>query len=84
VVWLFVLPTIPDRLLEDAIVIAEPITHGRELHSRHRVDEAERLGMAVARVPAYLTDLLTRLVDGWPQSHIDELMPWHWAPEKHG
>ncbi len=33
---------------------------------------------------AYLTELLTRLVDGWPQSRIDELMPWHWAPEKHG
>ncbi len=26
----------------------------------------------------YLTDLLTRLVNGWPQSRIDELMPWHW------
>jgi transposase len=31
---------------------------------------------------AYLTDLLTRLVNGWPQSRIDELMPWHWAPTK--
>ena len=28
----------------------------------------------------YLTDLLTRLVNGWPQARIDELMPWHWAP----
>jgi transposase len=27
----------------------------------------------------YLTDLLTRLVNGWPQSRIDELMPWHWT-----
>lgn len=27
----------------------------------------------------YLTDLLTRLVQGWPQSRIDELMPWRWA-----
>jgi hypothetical protein len=27
----------------------------------------------------YLTDLLTRLVQGWPQSRIDELMPWCWA-----
>jgi transposase len=27
---------------------------------------------------SYLTDLLTRLVNGWPQSRIDELMPWHW------
>jgi transposase len=28
----------------------------------------------------YVTDLLTRLVNGWPQDRIDELMPWHWAP----
>ena len=26
----------------------------------------------------YFTDLLTRLVGGWPQSRLDELMPWHW------
>jgi transposase len=30
----------------------------------------------------YMTDLLTRLVNGWPQSRIDELMPWYWAPTK--
>ena len=30
----------------------------------------------------YFDDLLTRLVNGWPQSRIDELMPWHWAPAK--
>ncbi len=28
----------------------------------------------------YLTDLLDRLVNGWPQARIDELMPWCWAP----
>ena len=27
----------------------------------------------------YFTELLTRLVDGWPHSRIDELMPRHWA-----
>jgi transposase len=27
----------------------------------------------------YFTDLLTRLVDGWPNSRIDDLMPWRWA-----
>ena len=27
----------------------------------------------------YLTDLLTPLVEGWPQSRIDELMLWCWA-----
>jgi hypothetical protein len=29
----------------------------------------------------YFTDLLTRLVNGWPQSRIDELTPWCWAPD---
>jgi transposase len=27
----------------------------------------------------YFTDLLTRLVNGWPNSRIDKLMPWCWA-----
>src|SRR6185312_13793763 len=27
----------------------------------------------------YFTDLLTRLVNRWPQNRIDELMPWHWT-----
>jgi hypothetical protein len=27
----------------------------------------------------YFTDVLTRLVNGWPNSSIDELMPWCWA-----
>ena len=31
---------------------------------------------------AYFTDLLTRLVNGWPQNRIDELMPWHRAPKQ--
>ena len=25
----------------------------------------------------YFTDVLTRLINGWPNSRIDELMPWH-------
>jgi transposase len=28
----------------------------------------------------YFADLLTRLVGGWPNSRIDELMPWPSAP----
>ncbi len=32
----------------------------------------------------YFSDVLTRLVNGWPQSRIDELMPWHWAAAKSG
>ncbi len=29
----------------------------------------------------YMTELLTRLVNGWPQERIDELMPWCWKSE---
>jgi transposase len=29
---------------------------------------------------AYLTDVLTKLVNLWPASRIDELMPWAWTP----
>ncbi len=31
---------------------------------------------------AYFADLLTRLVNGWPQKRIDELMPWNWASQQ--
>jgi len=31
---------------------------------------------------AYFTNLLTRLMNGWPQARIDELMQWHWAASK--
>jgi transposase len=27
----------------------------------------------------YFADLLTRLVNSWPNSRFDELMPWRWA-----
>ena len=30
----------------------------------------------------YFADLLTRLVHGWPQARIDELMPWMRATAK--
>jgi transposase len=30
---------------------------------------------------AYLTDVLTKLVNLWPASRLDELMPWTWAKE---
>ena len=31
---------------------------------------------------AYLTDVLTKLVNLWPASRVDELMPWAWAAER--
>ena len=30
----------------------------------------------------YFTDVLTCLVNGWPNDRIDELMPWCWAMDK--
>ena len=33
---------------------------------------------------AYLCELLTRLVGGWSQARIDDLMPWCWAAQKSG
>lgn len=32
----------------------------------------------------YFTDVLTRFVNGWPNSRIDELMPWRWATDEDG
>ena len=32
----------------------------------------------------YLTEMLTRLVNGWSKTRIDELMPWRWAPPATG
>jgi transposase len=31
----------------------------------------------------YFADVLTKLVNGWPNSRIDELMPWAWAAQQH-
>ena len=30
---------------------------------------------------AYLTDVLTKLVNNWPNRRLGELLPWSWAPE---
>ena len=30
---------------------------------------------------AYFADVLTRLINLWPASQLDQLMPWVWAAE---
>ena len=30
---------------------------------------------------AYLRDVLQRMLDGHPASHLDELLPWNWRPD---
>ena len=31
---------------------------------------------------AYFADVLTKLVNLWPASRLDELMPWGWAAQR--
>src|SRR5262245_38116280 len=40
VVRLLVLPAVLDGLLEDAVLVPQPVAHGRKLHGSHRVYEA--------------------------------------------
>src|SRR4030095_14485296 len=42
VVWNFVLPAVLDGLLEHTVLIAEAITHGRNFHRSHRIEETCR------------------------------------------
>jgi transposase len=30
---------------------------------------------------AYFADVLTKLVNNWPNRRLDELLPWSWTPE---
>jgi len=32
---------------------------------------------------AYLRDVLTRMVEGYPVNRLDELLPWVWKRENH-
>jgi transposase len=41
------------------------------------VETCKMLGV---NAQAYITDVLTKIVQGWPNSCIDELMPWAWKP----
>jgi transposase len=29
---------------------------------------------------AYITDVITKIADGWPATRWNELMPWNWMP----
>ena len=49
-----------------------------ELPSQKGTEAIHRIKLNGVDPQTYLADLLTRLVNGWPQSRIDELMPWHW------
>ena len=29
---------------------------------------------------AYISDTMQKIAEGWPNSRIDEIMPWTWSP----
>ncbi|HVB17731.1 MAG TPA: transposase domain-containing protein, partial [Stellaceae bacterium] len=31
----------------------------------------------------YFTDILTKLVNNWPNSRLAELLPWAWTAQTH-
>lgn len=73
---------------------ARPVALGRKNALFAGCDEGAEAWAAIASLietcklngvdpQRYLTELLTRLVEGWPQSRIDELMPWRWAKPAH-
>ncbi len=39
----------------------------------------ETCKLSAVNPEAYLTDVLTKLVNGWPNSRLSELTPWAWA-----
>jgi hypothetical protein len=57
---------------------------GGQLSTRFAVRFTPPHSVAAASASAvtYMTELLTRLVNGWPQDRIDELMPWCWIPKR--
>ena len=79
VVRLFLLPAVLDRLPEDAVFVAQPVAHGRELHRRHRVEEAGRQApepaVAQARVGLLfeqLEPIEVLLLDGLLRERIEQ------------
>jgi len=41
----------------------------------------ETCKLSAVNPEAYLTDVLTKLVNGWPDSRLAELTPWAWAAD---
>ena len=58
---LLVLPAVLDGLSEDAVFVAQPVAHGRELHRRHRIEEARRQAPEPAVAQARVGLLLEQL-----------------------
>jgi hypothetical protein len=58
--------------------MVKSIAHGLALS--HHPSPPETWGRDTAYDPlAWLTDVLTKLVNVWPASRIEELMPWAYA-----
>ena len=58
------------------------VTHASQKSkaSRPRTRRAGRTHTNGVNPEAHIHDVLTRLVNGWPQDRLDELLPWLWVP----
>jgi len=45
-------------------------------HALMRIRQAERIFADETTLPKWLTPTLERIANGWPNSKIEELMPW--------
>ena len=64
----------PPALMRSADRVLTELTRSRTVVPR--AEAIQRIKLNGVDPQRYLTDLLTRLVQGWPHSRIDELMPW--------
>jgi IS66 C-terminal element len=60
-----------DRVSAEGILMRLATTRFPESRRRRAVTQS-------AQVQTYLADVLTKLVNLWPASRLDELMPWAW------
>jgi hypothetical protein len=64
---------------------ANPAGHGQLHHAQghNRIASLiETCKLHGVDPQSYLADVLTRLVNLWPASRLDELMPWAWAEHR--
>src|SRR4030095_10541109 len=62
VVWQLVLPAVLDGLFEDAVFVAQAITHGRDLHRGHGIEEARRQAPETSMTQPRVGLLLEQLI----------------------
>jgi hypothetical protein len=53
-----------------------PREKAQKMWSEHRLPFIETFKLSSVNPHAWLTDVLTKLINRWPAARIDELLPW--------